>query len=631
MAGSAQDGSQWTTVRTRGRQRLCAAVAMATLLAVVGCATPVGVEKVDAKTLRRELAANAVTTGTPSIATLRFLSRLAMDGGFEREPVARLAELHQGLGGIDQSDRLLALAELSFLHADESGDRAYYRAAALYAYAYLYSDDPSSESAPYGHGPRLARGLYNRALALGLKDRKDDTIDLSSRTLSLPFGSLTLETDERDLEWGGHRLEDFFSTDEIRVRGLRNRYRREGIGAPLGASAVPLEEAPDSTLLVPPRFRVPVTAFLRPEAIGEALLGGEVHARLEVYTFDRAETVRIGKRKVPLEFDSTATLAQGLETSTLWSFELAGFLGRILPLPQRDSGLFLLHPYHPGRVPVVLVHGTGSSPARWAELVNELQGDPDLGPRVQIWLFIYNTGNPILYSGHLLRGALEEAVATFDPEGRDPALSRMVVIGHSQGGLLAKLQVTVSGDRFWANASDEPFDATRMKPDTRAFLKPIMFFDPLPQVRSVVYIATPHRGSSPGPRWLADLAARLITLPAELVQRTLEVVLSNPDTEAQRRLERTPTALDNMSPNDPFTTTLSSLVETTGVAVHSIIAVKKPGPPQGQSDGLVTYESAHLDHAASELVVRSGHSTQANPFTIAEVKRILRLHLEGSE
>ncbi len=629
MTGSAQNGSQWATARRR--RGLCAAAATAALLAVLACATPVGVEKVDARTLRRELAASAITTGTPSVGTLRFLRRLALDEAFERDPVTTLDALHRELGGIDQSDRLLALAELSFLHADEESDPAYYRAAALYAYAYLFSVDPSSRPDPFGYGPRLARGLYNRALALGLKHGQRDAIDLSSRTLSLPFGSLTVEIDERELLWGGYRLDDFFSTDEIRVRGLRNRYRHEGIGAPLGASAVPLEDVPEASLLVPPRFRVPVTVLLRPEAIGEALLDGNVRAQLEVYSFDRAQSVRIGRREIPLEFDSTATLAQGLETSRLWSFELAGFLGRILPLPQQDSGLFLLHPYHPGRVPVVLVHGTASSPARWAELVNELQGDPELGPRLQIWLFIYNTGNPILYSGYLLRQALEEAVATFDPGGRDPALARMALIGHSQGGLLAKLQVVESGDRFWANASHAPFEATRLKKSTRAFLEPIFFFDPVPQVERVVYIATPHRGSFLGVRWLADLVAGLITLPTDLAQRTLEVVLANPNTEARRQLERTPTAVDNMSPDDPFTQTLSSLVEAPGVAVNSIIPVRKPGPPQGQSDGVVTYESAHLDHAASELVVRSGHSTQANPFTIAEVKRILRLHLDGAK
>jgi hypothetical protein len=63
------------------------------------------------------------------------------------------------------------------------------------------------------------------------------------------------------------------------------------------------------------------------------------------------------------------------------------------------------------------------------------------------------------------------------------------------------------------------------------------------------------------------------------------------------------------------------------VAAHSIIAVRGDGPVVDGNDGVVQYSSAHLDEAASELVARSGHSTQANPRTIAEVRRILLLHL----
>ena len=100
---------------------------------------------------------------------------------------------------------------------------------------------------------------------------------------------------------------------------------------------------------------------------------------------------------------------------------------------------------HAGRVPVVLVHGTASSPARWAELVNELSSDPVIQQGCQFWFFSYNTGNPVTFSAGKLREDLRMAVAELDPEGRDPALHRIVVIGHSQGGLLAKLTVGMKG------------------------------------------------------------------------------------------------------------------------------------------------------------------------------------------
>ena len=39
-----------------------------------------------------------------------------------------------------------------------------------------------------------------------------------------------------------------------------------------------------------------------------------------------------------------------------------------------------------------------------------------------------------------------------------------------------------------------------------------------------------------------------------------------------------------------------------------------------------TYSNAHIEPVESELVVKSSHSTQGNPHTIEEVRRILRLH-----
>ncbi len=61
---------------------------------------------------------------------------------------------------------------------------------------------------------------------------------------------------------------------------------------------------------------------------------------------------------------------------------------------------------------------------------------------------------------------------------------------------------------------------------------------------------------------------------------------------------------------------------------HSIIPVKGDAPPAGQNDGVVVYESAHLDGVASEKVVyRSEHSTQSHPARILELRRILYEHL----
>jgi hypothetical protein len=82
-----------------------------------------------------------------------------------------------------------------------------------------------------------------------------------------------------------------------------------------------------------------------------------------------------------------------------------------------------------------------------------------------------------------------------------------------------------------------------------------------------------------------------------------------------------------MLPGNRFVRTLSASPIAPGVTAHSIIPVTEPGPPAGQNDGVVKYESAHLEGVASEKIVRSSHSTQSIPATILEIRRILYEHL----
>jgi pimeloyl-ACP methyl ester carboxylesterase len=285
----------------------------------------------------------------------------------------------------------------------------------------------------------------------------------------------------------------------------------------------------------------------------------------------------------------------------------------------------MLHPYRPGRVPVVLVHGTASSPARWADIVNELENDPKLHDRVDFWLFTYNTSKPVLLSASELRASLRRIVEELDPSGKDPALHHMVVVGHSQGGLLARLMVTDSGTRFWAAVTDVPFDQIEVDPQTRAVIERAMFFEPLPFVTRVVFIATPHRGSFRVSSLVLRMLRRLITLPVTIKRGTEEAIAKN---QALASVEGLPNAVDNMSPSHRFVRTLSASPIAPGVSAHSIIPVKGDPPPAGQNDGVVAYESAHLEGVASEKVIyHSQHSTQSDPGTILELRRILYEHL----
>ena len=113
-------------------------------------------------------------------------------------------------------------------------------------------------------------------------------------------------------------------------------------------------------------------------------------------------------------------------------------------------------------------------------MINELMHDPIVGGRFQFWLFQYNTGQPIIYSAMLLRRALRNVLSEIDPLGEDEALRQMVMIGHSQGGILTRLMAINSGNRFWENVTREPFESVEMVPETRELLREAMFFEPVP-------------------------------------------------------------------------------------------------------------------------------------------------------
>jgi hypothetical protein len=179
------------------------------------CATPVGVKRIDERAAHRELNANILSAGRPSQYSTQFLERNALSGRFKRDPEFVLAELNSGLGKPDEHDRLFALSELSFGHAEDSGKESYYLASAIYAYAFLFPANPTDAPGPYDPRLSVAVDLYDSGIALGLATKDGKQVDLSGRQLELPFGSLSLEDNLGEFKYAGNQLTKFVSLDEL--------------------------------------------------------------------------------------------------------------------------------------------------------------------------------------------------------------------------------------------------------------------------------------------------------------------------------------------------------------------------------------------------------------------------------
>jgi hypothetical protein len=110
------------------------------------------------------------------------------------------------------------------------------------------------------------------------------------------------------------------------MRGLRNRYRTAGIGAPLAATIEAVEDITSKQAAqILPQFKIPTTAFLRLDDPRGALKSGKLKGKLEFYTPESARSLKIEAVDVPIEYETTSALALTLEGSPIWDFEIAGF------------------------------------------------------------------------------------------------------------------------------------------------------------------------------------------------------------------------------------------------------------------------------------------------------------------
>jgi hypothetical protein len=269
-------------------------------------------------------------------------------------------------------------------------------------------------------------------------------------------------------------------------------------------------------------------------------------------------------------------------SATGTAIDLSRAVGGIPPHRFEPTGLSLLRPYERGKIPVILVHGLWAAPWSWCPMVEALGADPTLAGRYQFWTFGYSTGEPILYSALLLRRALRQAREQFDPDGSDAAFGLMVVVGHSMGGLLAKVMVQDSRSRLWESISDRPVDRALGPPEARKILREAFFYERQPEVRRVVFIATPHRGSRLDRGEITRLVSRLMWHIDPLQEAYKAILASNdPDFFKEPFRSRLSTSVEQLAWEHPRLMAIDALGVDPAVPYHSIIADRRDPPPRG--------------------------------------------------
>jgi pimeloyl-ACP methyl ester carboxylesterase len=666
--------------RTRPRDALAAVLAVLAI-GIAGCAQKfVTLRSAPHNPLGEELQLASWSGPRASARTMQLLRVYNLTDQLAGD-TRQLLEKLQGYADQDPSDdKVYAMSELAYLggvKVGKSDPRAaldLYGASVLYAYQYLFDDHLAATRNCYDPQFRGACDLYNSALesALRIVCKKRELLPETSKTIHTAAGSWDITCVLRGGAWRKEDFDHFEFVSDYEMKGLTNHYQTHGLGVPLIAVRRSYEGEPAAARHYPPHLSFPVTAFLRPLPEGKwgqapfvqstlravpangasphfppgtlpitptaGSHSGRNQGLLELYDPLATTDTAVGRAAVPLESDLTTPLAFFLSKVPLESLATVGLLRPeklLSPTTERQTiitGLYMVQPYEPGKIPVLMVHGLWSSPMTWMEMFNDLRSSPDIRRHYQFWFYLYPTGQPFWLSAAQLRRDLAAVREVLDPQRREPSLDQMVLVGHSMGGLVSKLQALDSRNDFWNLASRMPLEQVKADPEVRQKLQETFYFQPNPSVRRVVTIATPHRGSTFSNQTTQYLLRKMIDLPKTLANTQQRLFLDNKGLLFAGSLLKIETSIDSLSPDCPILPAMLAGQRPPWVKYHNVVGEMPPkwwlGAWGTATDGVVSAASAHLEDKESEITVPADHTTvHCHPLAVMEVRRILHEHL----
>ncbi|QDS95095.1 Alpha/beta hydrolase family protein [Roseimaritima multifibrata] len=462
------------------------------------------------------------------------------------------------------------------------------------------------------------RGLIESAQQFGQID------PIKGIRLTTTEGEVSIPIVYDGFAWKPEDFNCWMPVGEYQDKHLTHQYRRSGWGVPL----VVLRQRDEQERFMIPQVPFAATAILRNLPIDDDRESAEATPDQVLEVFNplvHSDLAKDNGGETPLAADLSAPIAWLSNNTPHLNYE--GFMhpDRL----HRSGQLFMLEPYQAGKIPLVFVHGLASDPLTWNGLINELRTTDWVNSRYQIWLFGYPTGRPFLRSAADLRRECSEAIESLTKTTADPALHRSVIIGHSMGGLLTKLQVAPSGTSLWKSFAKQPIDSLQADQQMHEYLSELFFFEPSPFVERAIFIGTPHGGSPIADEWIGQFASHLVSRSHDFSEEYDTFLARNPEAITPFYSEQIPTSIHMLEPEDPTLQAMRQLPLAPHIRLHSVIGNGHKMLIGGPADGVVPVVSARHHGADSERIVPTTHRRlQSHPETVEEVLRILKLHLD---
>ncbi len=575
--------------------------------------------------------------------TQSLLRHYALLDLYHSDPNECLLQLQEVASDEKEAEKIYAISELAYIigkKAEKVKDLStaldMYGVSVSNAYLYLFCPDLDLTRNPYDPQFRGACDLYNASL--------EATLRLVSKQGNLrPGRSYRVRSANKDIDvqvvargsWQDADFEQLKFCSDYQVSGFDATNLSFGVGVPMIAVRRPNQNNHASEKYYPEGLSFPVTALLRVISPTLHMARASQYRHpcvLELHDPLDSTDIQLNSRLVPLQSDLSTPLAYFLDNPKFRE-QTNSTLGLLDPSKtEKLRGIYMLEPFDPNRIPVVMVHGLWSSPLTWMPMFNDLRSFQELRRNYQFWFYQYPTGQPFWVSATQMRSDLHELRQNLDPQFQCAVLDNMVLVGHSMGGLVARMQTIQSGDEFWKILSDKPFNSIQGDETELQRLAAALYFHPNPAVKRVVTIGTPHRGSDYANNATRWIGRKLIKLPSSITDVGNSLIRQNPGVFHNTEILTMTTSIDSLSPESPIFPTMLRAPRAPWVQYHNIVGVVPQSnwfhSSREQSDGVVNVPSAMMDDVASEIMVESKHQEiHTKPRAILEVRRILVDHL----